>query len=59
MRDIASATWEAILRCRRRMRCIVDNHEKARPRAGQKLKITGTLQSKSKTIHVIQIEPAD
>lgn len=37
----------------------LDNQEKARPHAGQKVKITGTLPSKSKIIHVLQVEPAD
>ena len=36
----------------------LDNQEKVRLFAGQKVKITGTLESKSKTIHVVDIEPA-
>ena len=36
----------------------VDNQEKVRLFAGQKVKITGTLESKSKTIHIVDIEPA-
>ena len=35
----------------------LDNQDKARLYAGQKVKITGTLDSKSKTIHVVDIEP--
>ena len=35
----------------------LDNQDKARLYAGQKVKITGTLESKSKTIHVVDIEP--
>ena len=34
----------------------LDNQEKVRLFAGQKVKITGTLESKSKTIHVLDIE---
>jgi hypothetical protein len=34
----------------------LDNQEKARLYAGQKVKVTGTLESKSKTIHVLDIE---
>jgi len=36
----------------------LDNQEKVRPYAGQKVKITGTLDSKGKTIHVVDIEPS-
>ena len=36
----------------------LDNQDKARLYAGQKVKITGTLESKSKTIHVVDIEPS-
>ena len=36
----------------------LDNQEKVRLFAGQKVKITGTLESKNKTIHVVDIEPA-
>jgi hypothetical protein len=36
----------------------LDNQEKVRLVAGQKVKITGTLESKSKTIHIVDIEPA-
>lgn len=36
----------------------LDNQEKARPYAGQKVKITGILESKNKTIHVVDIEPS-
>ena len=36
----------------------LDNQEKVRLFAGQKVKITGTLESKSKTIHLVDIEPA-
>ena len=36
----------------------IDNQEKVRQFAGQKVKITGTLEQKSKIIHLIQIEPA-
>jgi hypothetical protein len=36
----------------------LDNQEKVRLFAGQKVKITGTLESKTKTIHVVGIEPA-
>jgi len=35
----------------------LDNQDKARLYAGQKVKITGTLESKSKTIHVVDIGP--
>ena len=34
----------------------LDNQDKVRLFAGQKVKITGTLESKSKTIHVVDIE---
>lgn len=37
----------------------LDNQEKVRLFAGQKVKITGTLESKGKTIHVATIEHAD
>ncbi len=36
----------------------LDNQEKVRLFAGQKVKITGTLESKNKTIHIVDIEPA-
>ena len=36
----------------------LDNQEKVRLFAGQKVKITGTLEAKSKTIHIVDIEPA-
>jgi len=36
----------------------VDNQGKVRLFAGQKVTITGTLESKSKTIHIVDIEPA-
>jgi hypothetical protein len=36
----------------------LDNQEKVHLFAGQKVKITGTLEPKSKTIHVLGIEPA-
>ncbi len=36
----------------------LDNQEKVRLFAGQKVKITGTLESKSKTIHIVDVEPA-
>jgi Protein of unknown function (DUF5818) len=36
----------------------LDNQEKVRLFAGQKVKITGTLESKTKTIHIAGIEPA-
>jgi Protein of unknown function (DUF5818) len=36
----------------------LDNQEKVRLFAGQKVKVTGTLESKTKTIHVVGIEPA-
>ena len=36
----------------------LDNQEKVRLFAGQKVKITGTLESKSKTIHIVDIELA-
>ena len=36
----------------------LDNQESSRLFAGQKVKITGTLESKSKTIHIEGIEPA-
>lgn len=35
----------------------LDNQEKVRLFAGQKVKITGTLESKNKTIHIVDIEP--
>lgn len=35
----------------------LDNQEKVRLLAGQKVKITGTLESKSKTIHILDVEP--
>jgi hypothetical protein len=35
----------------------LDNQEKVSLFAGQKVKITGTLDSKSKTIHVVDIKP--
>jgi hypothetical protein len=34
----------------------LDNQERMRRFAGQKVKITGTLESKTKTIHVVEIE---
>ncbi len=37
----------------------LDNQEKAREFAGQKVKITGTLEPKSKIIHLIEIAPAE
>ena len=36
----------------------LDNQEKVRLFAGQKVKVTGTLESKTKTIHIVAIEPA-
>jgi hypothetical protein len=36
----------------------LDNQEKVRLFAGQKVKVTGTLESKSKTIHIVDITPA-
>ena len=36
----------------------LDNQERVRLFAGQKVKITGTLESGSKTIHIVDIEPA-
>jgi hypothetical protein len=36
----------------------LDNQEKVRLFAGQKVKITGTLESKNKTIHIVDIESA-
>ena len=36
----------------------LDNQEKVRLFAGQKVKITGTLESKTKIIHIVGIEPA-
>ena len=36
----------------------LDNQEKVHLFAGQKVKITGTLESKTKTIHILAIEPA-
>jgi hypothetical protein len=35
----------------------LDNQEKVRLFAGQKVKITGTLESKSNTIHIVDIKP--
>jgi hypothetical protein len=35
----------------------LDNQEKVRLFAGQKVKITGTLDPKGKTIHIVDIEP--
>jgi hypothetical protein len=37
----------------------LDNQEKVRLFAGQKVKITGTLEPKGKIIHLLQIEPAE
>jgi hypothetical protein len=37
----------------------VDNQEKVRQFAGQKVKITGTLEPKSKTIHLLEIEESE
>src|SRR5690242_17464594 len=37
----------------------LDNQEKARELAGQRVNVTGTLEPKSKTIRLIEIEPAD
>lgn len=37
----------------------VDNQEKIRQFAGQKVKITGTLEPKSKTIHLLEIEESE
>jgi hypothetical protein len=37
----------------------LDNQDKVRLHAGLKVKITGTLESKSKTIHVVQIEATE
>jgi hypothetical protein len=37
----------------------LDNQEKVRLFAGQRVKITGTLESKTKTIHIVDIEPAE
>ena len=37
----------------------LDNQEKAREFAGQRVNVTGTLEPKSKTIRLIEIEPAD
>ncbi len=37
----------------------IDNQDKVRGFAGQKVKITGTLESKSKTIHLLEIEAVD
>ena len=37
----------------------LDNQEKVGQFAGQKVKITGTMELKSKTIHVVTIEPAE
>lgn len=36
----------------------LDNQEKVRLFAGQKVTITGKLESKSKTIHIVGVEPA-
>ncbi len=36
----------------------LDNQEKVRLFAGQKVKITGTLESKTKTIHILGVEAA-
>jgi hypothetical protein len=36
----------------------IDNQEKVRLFAGQKVKITGTVETKNKTIHVVDIGPA-
>jgi hypothetical protein len=36
----------------------LDNQEKVHLFAGQKVRITGTLEPKSKTIHIVGIEPA-
>jgi len=36
----------------------LDNQEKVRLFAGQRVKITGTLEPKGKTIHIADIEPA-
>src|ERR1700694_3826325 len=38
--------------------CRLDNQKKVGVSASQKVKITGTLESKSKTIHIVDIEPA-
>lgn len=35
----------------------LDNQEKVRLFAGQKVKIAGTLESKSNTIHIVDVEP--
>lgn len=37
----------------------LDNQEKASQFAGKKVKITGTLEPRSKTIHLIEITPAE
>lgn len=37
----------------------LDNQDKARPFAGQKVMITGTLEPKSNTIRVVEIGPAE
>jgi len=37
----------------------LDNQERAREFAGQKVNVTGTLEPKSNTIRLIEIEPAD
>ena len=37
----------------------LDNQEKAREFAGQKVSVTGTLEPNNKTIRLIEIEPAD
>jgi len=36
----------------------LDNQQKVRLFAGQKVKITGMLESKNKTIHIVDIEPS-
>lgn len=36
----------------------LDNQEKVRLFAGQKVNITGTLEPKTKTIHIVDIKPA-
>jgi len=37
----------------------IDNQDKVPGFAGQKVKITGTLESKSKTIHLLEIEAVE
>ena len=37
----------------------LDNQDKVRRFAGQRVRITGTVESKSKTIHVVKIDPAE